>query len=348
MACVWIEGFETHLNSSQMARKYATISGTIGSAAGRVFGTAGAPSSWVAVTPSFGSDNTMILGFGFRFESHTVILNSGNQGFYFESGSNEQAHLEFESTSGQGVRFNLKRGSTTVATSSYFDFGVWHYIEIELVLRTGTDGAYELRHNGVTDIMASSVNLADSGSDGGDVFAFRFSVNASSTLRMDDMYVCNGTGSKNNTFLGPSIVEGLLPSADGATSQWTQNGSGAHYTSVDDDGTAAPDEAGAGGTIGSDTNGQVDLFEFADLQQITGTIHAVQLGVQMGMAAAGTRTVRSKYRDPDTTLANGDSHVVDSTAFDEFTQVFDDNPASAAAWDVADIDDGQFGVEVVS
>jgi hypothetical protein len=47
-------------------------------------------------------------------------------------------------------------------------------------------------------------------------------------------------------------------------------------------------------------------------------------------------------------VANGDSHVVDSTVFDEFTQVFDDNPASAAAWDVADIDDGQFGIEVVS
>jgi len=66
------------------------------------------------------------------------------------------------------------------------------------------------------------------------------------------------------------------------------------------------------------------------------------------MAATGTRTVRTKYRDPDTTVVNGSSHVVDSTVFDEFTEVFDDNPNSAAAWDVSDIDDGQFGVEVVS
>jgi hypothetical protein len=66
------------------------------------------------------------------------------------------------------------------------------------------------------------------------------------------------------------------------------------------------------------------------------------------MAAAGTRTVKTTYRDPDTTEADGDSHVVDSTTFDEFTEVFDDNPASAAAWDVADIDGGQFGIEVVS
>jgi hypothetical protein len=92
----------------------------------------------------------------------------------------------------------------------------------------------------------------------------------------------------------------------------------------------------------------LDLYDMEDLVQITGTIHAVQLGVQLGMAAAGTRTVKTKYRDPDTTVVDGASHVVDSTTYDEFTEVFDDNPNSAVAWDVADIDDGQFGIEVVS
>ena len=40
--------------------------------------------------------------------------------------------------------------------------------------------------------------------------------------------------------------------------------------------------------------------------------------------------------------------MVDSQVHDEFHQVFDQNPNSAAAWDVADIDGGQYGVEVVS
>jgi hypothetical protein len=302
----------------------------------------------VAVTPAVGSGNTFVLGFGFRFAAHNAAVNSGNQGLYCELGVDEQFHLEMESSSGLGVRFHIKRGATTVATSSYFDFGVWHYIELSVTVRTSTNGAYELRHNGVLDISASGVNLADSGADGWNVFAFRYSSNLSSTLRYDDMYVLDGTGAKNNDFLGPSVVEGLLPNANGATVQWTNNGTGDNYTSVDDPANAVPDESGAGGTNGSDTNGQQDLYAFEDLTQITGTIHAVQLGVQLGMAAAGTRTVKTTYRDPDTTEADGDSHVVDSTTFDEFTEVFDDNPASAAAWDVADIDGGQFGIEVVS
>lgn len=348
MACVLIEGFETHTHTAQLARKYASISGSVTVQAGRVFGSSAGPVALVLVSPAAALDNTFVMGWGQRLSSHQVALNSGAQGIYIESGADEQFHIEIESNASLGFRYLIKRGSTTIDTSSYFDFGVWHYFEIKATVRDGTDGVYELRHNGTLDISGSSVNLADSASDGWNIWALRYSGNFSSTLRYDDMYVFNGVGADNIDFAGPSIVEGLLPNADGTLSQWTQNGAGAHYTSVDDPGNQAPDEVTTGSHVGSDTNGQLDQFDFEDLTQITGTIHAVQLGIQMGMAAAGTRTVKSVYRDPDTTEADGASHVVDSTTFDEFTQVFDLNPASGLAWDVADIDDGEFGIEVVS
>ena len=349
MACVWIEGHESHRISTQYARKYASQSGNFTAVSGRVFGFGGGVQAPVMVTPPVGSGNTFVMGFGFRFASHLTVLNSGNQGFYVETGPDEQFHLEFESGSGLGVRFNLKRGSTTVATSSYFDFAVWHYIELKVTVRTGTNGAYELRHNGVLDISGTSVDLADTGGDGWDVFAYRFTSNVSNSVYLDDTYICDGTGAKNNDFLGPSIVEAVEVNADGTTNQFDQNSSvSAAYTHVDDPGQSTPDDTTTGGYIGSDTNTHKDLFAFTDLTQITGTIHAVQLGVQMAMGATGTRTVKTKYRDPDTTEADGTSHVVDSTNYDEFTEVFDNNPASAAAWDVTDIDGGEFGVEVVS
>jgi len=331
-----------------MQRKYASFSGSFSSQAGRVFGTAGGPASAVAITPSFGTDNTITMGFGLRFNAHSTLVNSGAQGLYVELGASEQCHVEMESNVSLGFRFDIYRGSTLIASSSRFAFGVWHYFEIQLTVRTGTNGAYEIRHNGVLDVNAGSVNLADTGGDGWDIWAMRYSSNLGSIVRYDDMFVNNGAGSTNTSFLGPSIVEGLLPNANGATIQWTNNGTGDNYTSVDDVGTSNPDDTGAGGTNGSDTNAQIDLYAFEDLQHITGTVHAVQVGIQLAMAAAGTRTVRGKYRDPDTTVVNLDSHVVDATAFDEFTQTLDQNPNSAAAWDIADIDDGQFGVEVVS
>lgn len=348
MACVWIEGMESHKLGTQFARKYASQSGNFAQKSGRVFGNAGGTQSTVLVTPPIGSGNTIVIGYGFKYVSHLTSPNTGNQGVYCETGADEQFHIETESTSGTGFRFHLKRGATIVATSSYFDFGVWHYFEWKVTVRTGVNGAYELRHNGVADISGSGVDLADDGTDGWDTFAWRYTSNASNTIHYDDCYVCDGTGAKNNDFLGPSIVEVAEVNADGTTNNWTNNGTGANYTSVDDVGSSNPDDVGAGGTNGSDTNAQQDLYNLTDLTQITGTIHAVQLGVQLGMAAAGTRTVKTKYRDPDTTVVDGDSHVVDSTVFDEFTQVFDNNPNTAAAWDVTDIDDGQFGVEVVS
>lgn len=349
MACLWIEGFETHYGASQLLRKYASASGSMSDQSGRVFGRAGGVTSTVMVTPSLAaSDNTFVIGFGCFLNAHIASLNTGNQGLYCETGVDEQFHLELESTFGTGFRWLIKRGSTTVATSSYVDFGVWHYFELKVTVRTGTNGAYELRHNGVLDISGSSVNLADSGGDGWDIWAMRYTTNTGGALRYDDMYVLNGTGTKNNDFLGPSIVEGCLPNGAGASTQWTLGtGGSANWDQVDDS-PAATDEVSTGGINHSDTNTHKDLYAYEDLTQITGTIHAVQVGTQLAMNAAGTRTVKTKYRDPDTTEADGASHVVDSTSYDEFTEIMENNPASAAAWDVADIDDGQFGVEVVS
>ncbi len=351
MTCKWIEGFEAHTGSSQAARKYASFSGSWGSSEpGRVFGYSGTIVNTLAVTPSLGLDNTWVIGFGARLNSHTTLVNSGAQGFYLEKGTDEQLHIEMESTSGTGFRWLLKRGATLVATSSYFDFGVWHYFELKVTVRTGTNGSYELRLNGVLDISGSSVNLADEGTDGADIFAVRYTSNLNANLFYDDMYVLDSSGSKNNDFLGPSIVEAVEMSATGASNDFTNDSGGASSANWDqvNDSRTVTDEVGAGGTISSDINTDLDLYGATDLSQITGTIHAVQLGIQAAMDAAGSRTLRFKYRDPDTTVVDGGNFVVDSQVFDEFTVVLDDNPHSAAAWDVNNIDDGQFGVEVVS
>jgi hypothetical protein len=348
MACVWIEGFETHSISTQMSRKYASASGTATSKTGRVHGFGAGMQTWVAVTPPVGSGNTAVVGYGFKYDSLSSAPNGNGTGWYIESGVNEQLRVVTEYTTGLGFRFLLERGGTNVATSSYFDTQVWHYFEWKFTVRTSTNGAYELRHNGSVDISGSAVNLANSGGDGWDTFAWRTVTNYSNILFYDDVYVLDGTGTKNNDFLGPSIVEGVLPNADGATVNWTPSGGANNWDTVNESRTTGPDDSGTHGYNSSDTNTDLDLYGFEDLTQITGTIHAVQVGVQLGMASAGTRVVKNKYRDPDTTVVDGASHTVDSTVYDEFTQVFDDNPNSAVAWDVTDIDDGQFGVEVVS
>ncbi len=348
MAGKWLEGFETHTNTTQLTRKYETFTGLVVSSAGRVFGNSAGINATVAVTASLGLATTWVTGFGLRINSQQTGLNSGAQGLYWEKGATQQCHIEFVNNAGS-FEVRLLRGATTIATTSQaFDYGVWHHFEISLTMDTGVAGAYELRHNEVNVLSGSGVNLANAGSSQADVFALRFSSNVSTTFFIDDINCKDTTGTENNGFLGDFVIEGKLPNANGTTIQWTNDaGAGSNFENVDDPGNAAPDETGVGGTNSSDTSGQKDLYAFEDLTEIDGSIAFVQVGAQMAMAAVGSRSVKLKYRDDGGTEADIVTVSVASTSYDEFFAVMDQNPAVPADWDVTDINGGQFGVEVV-
>lgn len=344
----WAEGFETHQNATQLSRKYATSSGGLTANTGRVFGSSGQVNALVLVTPSLGLQNTWVHGFGVRIASQQTALNSGAQGFYFEKSATEQCHLEFVNNS-TSFEVRLMRGATQIAiTTSLFTYAVWHYFEWKVTIATGTSGVYEVRHNGVNVLSGSSVNLANAGSNQADIWAVRFTSNLGVNFFFDDNYIVDTTGSSANDFLSPSIVEGILPNGAGTTTQWTNDaGTGSNFNNVQDPGSATPDETGAGGTNSSNTSGQKDTYAFQDLTQVLGTIHFVQLGTQMAMAATGSRDVKTKFRDNGGTEADIATKSVASTAYDEFVDVMTVNPQSAAAWDITDIQGGEFGVEVV-
>jgi len=346
MAVRWIEGFETYQTGTQWDRRYATRTGSFTIQAGRVFGSSGSLGAPVFVAPSFGLADAWGIGFGVNFLAQTGALSVGD-GFYIEKGTTEQVHLEFVKNAGS-FEVKLMRATTQLAiTTSAFAYGVWHHFELKVTVHPST-GAYELRHNEVAVFSASGVNTANEGTSQADVFAIRFA-STSTNNRFDDIFVWDGTGASNNDFLGDCISEGIEVNADGFTIQWTNDaGTGSNFQNVDDPGNTTPDETGAGGTNSSDTVGQKDLYGYTDLTQIQGNILAVQVDTQMAMASAGSRTVKLRFRDDGGVEADGDTFTVSSTVYDGFSDVLDVNPQSLAAWDVADINGGQFGVEVVS
>lgn len=345
MALRWLEGFETHINVSQMTRKYASYTAGFNVAAGRVFGTAGQLAGAVAVTPSFGLADVVGVGFGVRINAQVTGLNSGAQGFYLERGPTEQVHLEFVNNAGS-FEVKLMRGATQLAISSAaYAYGAWHHFELKVTVHPST-GTYELRHNEALVFSATGQNTANSGMSQADVFAMRFTTTSTNVL-FDDIFVWDGTSASNNNFRGDAVIEGILPNGVGNSTQWTPS-AGSNFDNVDDIGTAAPDDAGAGGFNESDTVGQKDLYAFQDLINIQGNIFGVQVGTQLAMAAAGSRTVKLRFRDDGGTEADGDTFTVSSTTYDEFVDLMDVNPQSGVAWDVADINGGQFGVEVVT
>lgn len=339
---IWQEGFETSPSVNQASRKYAFVSGGGSTTSGRTGGLALLNTLGVTrVTPSLGLKNTMILGWGVLVANN--VADTATDGLYFERGLAEQIHLHLR-TESTYFEIDVYRGATLMAsTTEQFTYGNWHYFEIEVTFHTST-GAYTLRQNEQTVLTASGVNTAGSGSNGADIFALRVPTNHGGAFAWDDIYLNDDTGSVNNGFNGDTFIRGVLPNGEGAYLQWTTSSGGTHYTLVDDPGTSPPDA----GYVSSDTNGQKDSFQFADLTGVTGTIQAVMLEVQAAMASAGSRTIRPFFRDSGASEATGANMVVSSPTYASFLEIFEQNPVSASAWLVSDLDDGQWGVEVVS
>jgi hypothetical protein len=344
MAGRWTEGFETHIQTTQMDRKYASRTGSFASASGRVFGTAGSLSAPVYVTPSLGLADTWGVAFALNLLAQVADLNTDAEGFYFEKvAGTEQVHIEFVNNAGS-FEIKVMRGATQLSiTTETFVYNAWHHFEFKVTVHPST-GAFELRHNEVNVLSATGQNTANDGTSQADVFAARFETVSTNAI-FDDICVWNGTGSTNNNFIGDSVVEAVEVNGAGATTQWTPS-AGSNFDNVNDPGTSAPDDAGAGGFNGSDTAAQLDLYACTDLTQIQGNILWVQLDTQLAMATAGSRSVDTKYRDPDTTVVDIATHAVTLTTYDSFFDVMDVNPNSLTTWDVADINGGQFGVEV--
>ena len=345
MALRWMEGFETHRISTQLSRKYASTAGigSVTSQAGRVGGFSAA-GQLVLVTKSLGLDNTWTIGFGLFVPAN---FTASTNGVYLEKGALEQLHVGFVNTAGS---FNLtvQRGATVLGTTtSNFAYNQWHYFELKATVRTGTNGSYELRWNEVNVLSATGVNTANAGSDGADIFALRCT-NVSN--RWDDIYVCDsvdlGDGLPNNDFKGDSQIRGGLPNGVGDVQQFTPGTGTTHHTLVDDAATSSPTD----GTdvVFDDTNGHKELFDFQDLAAVNGNIYGVMICSQLAMNAAGSRTLKHVYRNLANSEFNPGNFVVNSTTYTEFQDILPNNPISAVPWTESDVNDAQFGVEVVS
>jgi hypothetical protein len=289
-------------------------------------------------TPSLGVQNTWIVGIGIRMTA--VVLCK----IRFMSGGSEQCRFEVENSGGL-PRWKLVRGSTQVGSSSAtFALSQWFYFEAKVTVRTGTNGIYELRQNEVAIISGSSVNLANTGSDGADAIGWGF--HASGTITVDDVYVADDTGAApTNTFLGDSVASHVLPAAEGHQIDFTPSTGTNNAALVDDSETAA---SGADYNS-SDTNAQEDYYTFADLPATgLGTIYGVRISGSWAMATAGSRVARYRYYNGSTEFTLGSNISAASTSIVELPQISELNPNTGVPWTKAEVDAAEFGVEVVS
>ena len=332
MAMKWIEGFELAGGSDYLQRRYATALSSATSTPGRLHGRYG---RGTLTTPSLGLTGTWIIGFGIFVpsapdpdENYVALFRAGKEQLRLRV--NASRYLE------------LVRGVTTVETGvTKLALETWVYIELKVLVKGGATGTYEVRINQVTEMSDTGVQTGFTTNDDADAVKLV----AGSSSRLDDIYVCDGTGSAHTDFLGEQVVEGVLPSGDGASTDWTPSTGSSHYALVDDPATGFD----SADYVSATSTGLKDYYEFGNLSFISGNINGVAVGVMAALDAAGTRTVRARYRESGgTEYGSASPFTVGSTSPAEQITIFGLNPLTASAWTPSEVNAAQFGIELVS
>lgn len=156
---------------------------------------------------------------------------------------------------------NVYRGSssTIIATSSVgLTTLTWYHIGLEVTIGASTSG--KLYINQVQTASWSGIDTRNGG-DLSTIGGFHFvrgGANGDGGF-LDDLYLMDGSGSRNNAWSGDLVVRTLFPNAAGSSTQWTVSPSGANYAAVDETGGAGVDY------VYSNVVGNSDLYGLPDL-----------------------------------------------------------------------------------
>lgn len=284
----------------------------------------------------FDNQDTWIIGHSFRYGIATGI--GRRMVFVFDSTLAAQCGWNLE-RSGQ---ISIFHGITSLGMSTLaLTLGVTYYIEFKVKIHH-TLGTAEVRVNGETWLSLSGVDTQDGVNPYGNRIMLMDNQGGSeaNTIDFDDLYVCDGQGAVNNTFLGDCRVDATLPTGDGNYSQWTPS-TPPNYENVND--AAANDDTDYNRSA---TVAQKDTYAYPDIPPTTGVVLGVAVQLTLRKDDAGGRTTRAIIRQggtdyPGVTRGLGEAYAL-------FTDIFEQDPSTAAPWTLAGVNAAEYGVELVS
>ena len=345
MTLLWVDGFESYGTSigsapaptGVLAGKYATILSessfdveTGRDGAGRCMQIGVANGRFH--TPAFGTDRTIIVGFAFKYETvgGTAFLSN-----LFTNGTWGMT-LWFD---GYG-RFKIYNNSSAELAGGSVDSNLrpnrWYWIEWK-VYCDNTAGTVDVRIGNKNVLSLSGLDTQFNASNYYNQVNFKD--NTGLLPFIDDFYVCDGSGSDNNDFLGNGLVECLRPDGDNSVT-WTPTGASTNYDEVDE----AQHDSGTT-NVASSTANQQDEYTYANTANLT-SVKGLMVSSVAALSAAGSETLQTlvKSAAAESLSAN---HTVASTSY--LTKVFVEelDPNIAAAWTTATVDAAFFGLKYI-
>jgi hypothetical protein len=212
----------------------------------------------------------------------------------------------------------------------------WCHLELKVVF--GVTGSVELKQDGAT--VCSNPNVDTRGSVTGGYTKINFA--QSYYHNYDNLYVLNELGSVNNDFLGPVVVQTMIPNGAGSATNMTPS-SGNNYECVDDSTT----HDSATSYVKTSSTSTTDLYALPDL---AGTVTAVHAVLVTSQTAQWDTVTQRKVRNIVKVGANTGSGVTYNLINSTWTQgidVLDAQPVTSGAWTEAAVNGMEVGFETV-
>ncbi|MDD3028846.1 MAG: hypothetical protein PHS57_00990 [Alphaproteobacteria bacterium] len=339
MALRFIDGFDHYTTLTQMLYKWTTSSSgnaapnQTGRRAGSLAVTTGGSVGYFSKL--IDSQSTWIIGFALKIGS--APTNERSFLVLYDSAGTAQVSLSL-TTANLIQAYRGDMATLLVAATSALSSTGWCYLEMKVTI-ADSGGSLEVRKDGAPILTYTGDTKYSSSNATACSLRLGCSASGAGAYLIDDLYVCDGTGSANNSFLGDVRVDTLFPSGAGASAQFTPTGSTNNWENVDE---TSPD--GDTSYNAAETAGYFDSFSFSDLSVQNATVFGVQLNTLARKDDAGSRFLRAITRISGTNYEGTDAALSDS--YVDYLQLFEQNPSTSSAWTESAINNAEFGYKV--
>jgi hypothetical protein len=348
MALLFIDGFD-HYATADLAKKWNNAVGGFIAANGRrtsgnfqnVSGT-GTTQGYVSKTlPA--SLATGVIGFALYVNA---LPGSDTQGMFLSFGDSGvfHAHIGVDASGNLYAARASAFGSISAvlgrSSGGPISGGAYNFVEVKATIND-TTGAVTIKLNGTVVLTLTSQDTRNAGNASfNQVYIGQFQASGGMHIRIDDLYVCDTSGSVNNDFLGDCRIDTLFPTGDGASSAFTPSTGTTHWSLVDE---ATPNTSDY---VDGVSVGDRDLYTYPALVTLsTSTVFGMQVNAMANKDDAGARSLALTARSSSTNV-DGTSQAM-STSQVNLASIFETDSASAA-WTQTTVNAGQFGVKVAA
>jgi len=345
MTLLWFDGFETYygpddFNSlSNILSTTVSFSTSYGRRGSRGLYAQAANNNFRVGLPSH--PTTIVLGYAFFINNNNLPSYNASYPFItlYDAFPSGNIHLKFHINSSRLIEVRDSSGALIGTTSGHSIEGkIWHYIEIKATI-SDTVGQITIK---VAEIERLSTSADKDTCNGSNAYVGCAKINPTYNLNhyIDDLYICDTAGSKNNDFLGDIRVDPLRPNGAGTHTDFNPS-TGSNYENVDG---IYPDDDSTYNDSQDVAAGEQDSYAMESLDVLGLTIHGVKDQITVRKTDSGSREVKILTRQGASDYL-GDTIIL-ADSFTTHTRIMENNPDDSAAFVEADITSGEVGVEV--